>query len=116
MIKCKDCGKQHNENQWMESFAEELRKQQLCYSCHFWTEKLNLKEEAGRIPVRIAGHHYTVVPDAPRGSPFQGYGGAKQTIKLADGRVIVTRNLWHQGEIPEHFRARMPDNAEMVEL
>ena len=35
-------------------------------------------------------------------------------IRFTDGREVITHNLWHQGTIPKHFRARLPDNAVFV--
>ncbi len=46
---------------------------------------------------------------------FRGFGGREFRIRFYDGRTdVVTRNLWHQGIIPEHYRALLPDNAEWV--
>jgi hypothetical protein len=37
--------------------------------------------------------------------------GENHLIDFFDGRHIVTHNLWYQGEIPDHFLSRLPDNA-----
>ena len=47
-------------------------------------------------------------------SPFRGYGGKGIKIKLHTGEIIVTNNLWHNGEVPKEFRDRLPDNAEFI--
>lgn len=41
-------------------------------------------------------------------------GGRKFHIQMHDGQVIETTELWHQGTIPEHFRERLPDNANFL--
>ena len=45
---------------------------------------------------------------------ISGYCGAKHMIKFKDGRVIATKNLWCQGEIPKQWKEKLKDNAEFV--
>jgi hypothetical protein len=80
----------------------------LCNLCRFWTDKLAWKDHPD--VARIGGRHYVIGPadalECDRGSHGQRY-----VIRFADGRRVETFNLWTQGEIPERFRARLPDNA-----
>jgi len=46
---------------------------------------------------------------------MKGYGGRKFIIEFFDERpTITTHNLWHQGEIPPHFRDRLQDEANFI--
>lgn len=62
--------------------------------------------------VRVDGQHYTIHPDKNAG--FIGYGGQGFTILFDDGEVVRTNNMWSQGEIPELWRTRLPDNASFI--
>ena len=109
---CRECGGEIS----LEFCEEEKRKlieRQLCFHCHFWQEKIDM-EDAPRV-VRIEGKHYMICEERS-GMPgmFRGFGGTPFTIRFNDGRETKTRNLWHQGTIPERFRGRLPDNASFV--
>lgn len=51
--------------------------------------------------VVIDGSCYHILPDDKPDCGFLGYGGAEFKIQFNDGRVVVTHNLWNNGEIPE---------------
>jgi len=77
----------------------------------FWEEQLTDRDGA----LVIGGCHYRAKPDLPDNRrDCAGFGGGLHRIRLADGEVIETRNLWHQGIIPPAFRDRLPDNAEFI--
>jgi hypothetical protein len=63
---------------------------------------------------RVGGKHYAIGPERRGDKQLCGFGGAKFIIQFFDGRRVETMNLWHQGVIPEHFRIRLPDNAEFL--
>jgi hypothetical protein len=72
--------------------------------------------ESEGIPVaRVDGVHYVVKPynrtDPPR---YLGFGGTVFTFRFHDGREITSNDVMSQGEIPAHFRDRLPDNAVIV--
>jgi hypothetical protein len=99
-----------------EDMNEQLRTTSLCFNCHFWTEKLNYRGD--HAVVRANGVHYmydTKKPWNTDTNKFRGYGGAIFEIRyfLADENQppVTTNDLWCQGDIPEHFRSRLPDNA-----
>jgi hypothetical protein len=108
MMKCKEC-KSEIQFKWNKGTNELLRINQLCFNCQFWWEKI---AQADKL-IRVDGHCYRI-PKPTVHEIFKGFGGAKFKIKFKDGRVIETDNLWHNGEIPAHFRDRLPDNAEFV--
>lgn len=85
----------------------------------FWTHKspfdfmgLPQDVEEGKRVV-VGGVHYTI-GDTEYPKRGGGYGGAEFEIRFNDGRVVKTRDLWHQGTIPERHRHLYPDNAIFV--
>ena len=100
MGKCIICGKEFE-----ESFCGEFCSEH-CFEEDFWTKALDGKE------IVIGGECYHVGPESDDPSFFKGYGGAKFVIKMNSGKVIVTHNLWNQGEIPKRFFKG--NNAEFV--
>ena len=94
--------------EWVES----ARYPDTCFECSFWEGQIG----AGNNVV-IAGVHYRVDFAQPlkTGDPNHlGMSGRKYHIQMTDGRSVVTNDLWYQGQIPERFRDRLPDNAVMV--
>jgi hypothetical protein len=109
--KCKNCGKNEH-NQYIEETKEKLAENQLCFHCDFWTDKINHPKA-----IVIDGCHYMdsgAVPENYRG--FKGHGGRKFNIKMNDGREVITNNLWFQGDVPEKFKSKIPDNAKWGEV
>lgn len=107
--KCVECGKGDRAKYFSEC-RERMLAANLCFNCLFWTDRLAEKDYPET--VRVAGDHYQIGPADD--SPMRGYGGRPFRIQFGDGRTVDTRNLWHQGTIPAHFAARMPDNAEFI--
>lgn len=109
---CKDCG-EHQTGSWTD--GEELQTAQQCRTCHFWTGYV---DGARRKDIaRIDGKHYVVGPKLPSSarSSDKGHAGRRFVIRFFDERgEITTDNLWYQGEIPERFRDKLPDNAEFL--
>lgn len=103
---CKECGKHYH-----SSMTGSTLREGLCFKCNFWMDKVaweNDPEEKLRC-VRVSGKHYHI----SEGFGFsKGFGGSKFCIQFKDGRLVQTSNLWHQGDIPAHFKKRLPDNAE----
>lgn len=91
---------------------------QICFACDFWQEKIQWRKNNKPDCYVIAGFHYKIEPDADPndhlGKRWSGYGGSKFIVLPHNGTEIVTRNLWHQGEIPERFRDVLTDNAVFV--
>jgi hypothetical protein len=100
---------------YTEEMNAQLIEAQMCFKCNFWTERLNYQGD--HAVVRFEGHHFMYDTKRPWNedtNTFRGHGGAifKITFHLADvGQSVLTNDLWAQGEIPKHFRSRMPDNA-----
>lgn len=71
----------------------------------FWGMHFALYDEN---VVIVKGKHFRM---GQSDGPFKGFGGALFSIKFHDGREVDCRNLWMQGDIPEEWRDRLPDNA-----
>lgn len=102
---CRECGQPGDAHDYMSE--ERLLAEKLCFKCNHWVGLLEVADKP--TTVRVNGQHYQIGPANAR---FPGFAGRKFNIVFDDGRKEATNNLWHQGEIPAHFRARMPDNAE----
>ena len=110
-MKCKECGSDI-ELHWTKDTNKRLSEEQLCFTCNFWVEHIEDDKLRDNTFV-IDGCHYFVANEN-NNSSFRGCGGQKFHISSFDGRIITTTNLWVQGEIPERFRDRMPDNAKFI--
>lgn len=108
-IRCQECGKRHT-LRWNGAANKEFYDSKLCSDCHFWATKINWDPEN---VVRVDHRHYHIGEEVT-GPGFVGHGGRVFRIYFFDGRVVETRNLWSQGEIPERFWDRMPDNARFI--
>lgn len=109
---CKECG-QRDVAKYCEPTRSDMVRRQLCFDCLFWAEQLEehyLKGES----VVVDGCHYLVGEESANGW-MCGFGGARFDIERFDGTRLTTTNLWHHGQIPGHFRERMPDNARFLE-
>lgn len=108
---CRECGGVVS-TKFMEPIAARLGKTNLCFHCDHWTQiHLNASRH-----VFVDGQCYAIGKEQPRGYQGRnlGFGGAEFKIRFRDGREVVTHNLWTQGEVPDHFRERLPDTAEFV--
>lgn len=110
MIPCKICQKVGYSRSYLQPRQDYMEKKQLCFSCSFWTEKLENYSDKN---VTIEGQLYYVGEENSK-SYFKGFGGRKFVIKKYNGEIIKTTNLWHNGCIPKVFRKRFPDDAKFV--
>lgn len=110
---CRECGC-HVTTNYVEDTKQALIRDNLCFYCNFWKSKLAIKDDP--TTARIGGTHYMICPDQPGNVGFKGFGGAEFNIRFNDGRFLTTHNLWCQGEIPEVFKDRLPDNAVFVTI
>lgn len=76
----------------------------------FWNSQLKDRQDA----VVIDGVHYRI-GDTPYPERGNGFGGNKYVIHyLNSDKVVKTRDLWHQGTVPQEYRQVLPDSAEFV--
>ena len=112
IVQCRICGKSDRAC-YCEPTKTNMVERSLCFNCLFWQEYVERKDDPSHI--RVDGSYYVVAPENDRASlSMRGFGGSRFRIRLSDGKVITTTNLWHQGTIPEHFRSQLPDNAVFI--
>lgn len=105
---CDDCGARD----LLEGYSCEVQEQAgLCRTCLHWTDfAANQKREPWRYFVH-RGEAYRIDGRGKVGSGFLGFAGAEWVIAWPDGHVEATNNLWHVGDVPRHWRGRLPDTA-----
>ena len=111
-VRCRKCGAIEQCN-YYEPTKSRLLKIRFCFNCDFWLEKAKRRRKDPNFCV-IAGVAYSI-GDERKDNEFRGFGGAPHTIRFFDGRVVHSTNLWFNGEVPEHWRAFLPDTAEFVQ-
>lgn len=117
-LTCGCCGKPYGLNYTPCGERTIMERDKVCFSCAFWTLKAD-KFEKRRDPrmAAIDGYLYYIGEERRHSSAeFRGMAGRPFAIEFTDGRpedqrVVRTTNLWANGEIPEHFKGRIPDNA-----
>lgn len=107
---CKCCGSPFGTT-YHEPIDSKLRELNICFSCNFWYDKMKMKNR-----IIING---TMYGDGGNGKTdaigFKGHGGREFKIEfLEDGRILETNNLWCNGDIPQIFRDKFPDNAKFL--
>lgn len=102
-MKCIICGKEIEKSNYMNAVlcSDE------CFSVNFWNECIDDKA------IIINGKCYRDGGKKPTGySGFMGHGGALFKIKMNNGEIIETNNLWYNGEIPKD--RNIQDNAVFI--
>lgn len=106
--RCKECGDPTPSN-FMEPSKSQILTRQLCFACNFWTNVIH--EDRDGLGIVLDGVHHRDGGRTRRATEANGFGGAEWRLRLANGKLVDTNNLWCQGRVPEHFRDRLPDNA-----
>lgn len=106
-MKCRICGREFKDIKYIKPYQDICSSK--CHQINFWKE---IEQEKDKY-VFIDGHSYMIAPENSNFS-FRGFSGNKFKIKLENGRIIETTNLWHQGIIPEEFKESLKDNAEFI--
>lgn len=113
---CVECGMLEADH-WIEGVGDKLRARSLCHSCDLWVDRIAEIATGGRAQPVINGTFYGYDPKRPMhggDKSHLGHGGREFRIRWADGSEVVTNNLWCGGDVPEHFRDRLPNTAEFV--
>ena len=113
---CVECGLLESDN-WVAGVGDKLRARSLCHSCDLWVDRVDEIDSGKRAQPVINGTFYGYDPERPirRGDPSHlGHAGRTFHILWNDGREVTTNNLWCGGDVPEHFRDRLPDTATFV--
>lgn len=106
---CRECGGLVGTNY---SGNEKMIERNLCFNCNFWTDILLDYNNERRYVVK-SGMYYRE-DDAPH-DYFQGFGGREFKIQRhGQSDIIITHNLWFNGEIPNKFLDRLKNNADFI--
>lgn len=107
MYKCPVCGKELENPPYYNGFCSDE-----CFHIHFW--RIVLDDEA--IIINGSCYHIGPEPEDPKNyRGFLGFGGQEFKIrKFGSDEIIVTHNLWCQGDLPEDFKR--DDNAQFVKV
>lgn len=112
---CKLCNGLISSN-YVTEVRQQLIERNLCFNCNFWHDKL-IKYESNdpRVFVIEGVMYYRSNDEIDRGQ-FRGHGGRGFKIQKLDDEdeIIVTNNLWCNGDVPEHFKDKIKDNAKFI--
>ena len=99
-MKCIICGKEIEKS----GYSHKVICSSECFYVDFWNDCLD------ETAIIIDGECYHDAGRKPKGySGFMGHSGREFIIKMNDGRIIETNNLWYNGEVPKE--RNVPDNA-----
>ena len=105
-MKCEICGKEIEKSRYVGCVICGSK----CFNEYYWRKVVSEKDRY----IIIGGKCYCDAGE--REQPYDtwclGHGGRRFWIRFQDGRTITTNNLWCQGDVPEKYRAELPDNAE----
>ena len=99
---CRVCGKEITNKRWYTPICSDK-----CFTKDFWNQKVARKKDPNQVVIN--GQVYYIANENAAGE--RGFGGAVHYIKFFDGREVRTTNLWANGEMPEEYREKLPDNA-----
>lgn len=103
---CKICNKEYKESPFFPSLMICSHE---CHTVDFWNRALDDKA------IIIDGVCYHDGGNKPKEkSSFLGHSGRIFKIKFKDGSLLVTNNLWYNGDVPKE--RNVIDNAEFVEV
>ena len=107
IFKCPVCGKELENPPYYNGCCSDE-----CFHIDFWRNALD--DEA----IIIDGHCYHIGEEPEDLLNYEGYlgfSGREFKIKMNNSdKIIITHNLWHQGEIPLEFNKQ--DNAQFVKV
>ena len=114
---CCECGRRELPATWIEEVHDHLFELQMCFNCAFWFDWLEEFQQRPDKKFVVAGTAYTICHAPEKGlTTFRGFGGRNFKIRWPDGREAESGNLWCQGDVPKHWRERLPDTAEFVKV
>ena len=110
MHPCKDCGAVAYSTSFTPTCPEKkvMDAEGVCFNCAFWRVRAAQKHDTV-----IDGRLYTV-GNRPAGGSTNGMAGRRFDIEYFDGRRVTTHDLWAGGEVPERYKAQIPDTARFL--
>jgi hypothetical protein len=112
MFHCQICGEPEPAF-YIRSKREHLITNQVCFGCDFWLDRLRYHWLNPDQSFIWRGTAYFVHPDTDHGA-WKGHGGRQFIFTRKNGQRVVSRNTWCQGDVPDHFRAFLPDDCEVA--
>ena len=121
--KCPICGRIDDPEEYIDSRIKEIMEnKKCCFHCAFWYHiaEYDPDEENTSIPVVVNHTHWSYPSQEPLHFP-ESHGWSLRPIHIMhyilfeNGIVAETNQLWYQGDIPEHFRNMIPNNAVFID-
>lgn len=103
---CRECGERELAI-YIEECRQRLMVKSLCFGCDHFDE---LHHRLGK---RTFAHNGSVYTIGSSRAFMKGFGGRRFKVTWLDGHVVEGDSLWHNGEVPEHFRDRFADTARL---
>ena len=87
-----------------------------CFSCWFWHNRWTLHMTSPDKSFIVKGTAYFVGEEPKPGDRgFRGFGGSEFRIQPHDDSdLIISHNVWCQGDVPSNFADLLRDNADFV--
>jgi hypothetical protein len=124
--RCHECGVDGYEIDWRAETRARVLELGVCLHCLHWLEVVEAKEMHVVVPCVDArggpgAYAHRPKADEPElrartGGWGLGCGGTAHYFVLADGTLLLCRNVWNRGDVPPHFRERLPVNARVATL
>jgi hypothetical protein len=118
---CVECGAwdvyvEQGRRRWYDRAIQAIERDRACFDCTHWLARVRAlsSPHADSIVVSQSWNLYSIGAENRSENGFRGFGGTKWIVRFNDGRTLRTSNLWSTGVVPEVFRERLPQNAELV--
>lgn len=98
-MRCPVCGKKIERSYYADGECSDK-----CFKQKIWHENL-------KTGIIINGMCYQVGKEDSKSS-FRGFDGRKFYIRMKTGQVIITTNLWSNGQVPKKYKKK--DNAKFI--
>jgi hypothetical protein len=112
---CSECGKPFATLSWCKPYPELLTERNLCFRCnHYLHDAIPNYGKPGHVVIGSCLYSWDVkrpMVNIRNDGHFYGHGGREFAIRLSDGSLVRTNNLWSGGQVAARFLSRMPDNA-----
>lgn len=95
-----------------EEDAEYQKENKVCKSCLHTLKRIDCSD-SNLVIIDCVGYYIKPYNNSAP-SHCLGFGGREFTIKKANGEIVTTNNLWHNGDIPKRFQKRLSNNAEFL--
>lgn len=116
MLECSMCGRKYSTFAFDDSsrLFRIMQNRNVCYKCAFWQDIIDNRPEHLEI---VRGIAYRFLPYQYERLPnyILGNGGRVMYILGRDGIAKKSNDVWEIGEVPQHFREKLPNTAYLVD-